>query len=175
MIQDPLAKVLFDVDFWSTRQLLAACLALSPEQYARAMPIGPGSLERTLTHMISAMFFFTDRLNRQPARPRLERDGEAHSATDLSDRFERAAEELAQAVAIAIEQHPLYDTLNWTDSDEGEIAPDDQVSYAVALAQIIDHGIHHRTEAMDMLRLLGIAVPMDWHPFDWDEALRLGK
>ena len=175
MIQDPLAKVLFDVDFWSTRQLLAACQALAPEQFERPMPIGPGSLERTLTHMVSAMFFFADRLSRRPARPRLERDGVAHSAADLTDRFERAAEELAQAVAIALEQHPLYDTLNWTDTDEGEIAPDDQATYAVVLAQIIDHSIHHRTEAMDMLRLLGVAVPMDWHPFDWDEAVRFGK
>ena len=71
-----------------------------------------------------------------------------------------------------VARHKLDDVLNWTETDEGEIAPNDQVTYAVALAQIVDHGIHHRTQAMEMLRLLGVERPMDWHPFDWDEAVR---
>jgi uncharacterized damage-inducible protein DinB len=175
MIQDLLVRTLFEVDFWSTRHLLATCRALTPEQFERPFDLGPGSLERTLTHMVSALLFFSDRLMRRPARPRLERDGQSHSAADLTERFERAAEELAQAVALALERHPLTDMLKWTDSDEDEVAPDDQANYAVVLAQIIDHGIHHRTQAMDMLRLLGVAAPMDWHPFEWDEAVRFGR
>ena len=175
MIQEPLVRVLFDYEVWATRQLLTACRALAPEQFERPLEIGPGSLERTVTHLISSMRFFADRLNRQPARPRLERDGQRHTAADLSDHFERAAEELRQAVALMLERQALTAPLHWTDSDEGEIAAVDTVTYAVALAQIIDHGIHHRTQAMDMLRLLGVGLPMDWHPFDWDEAVRLGS
>jgi uncharacterized damage-inducible protein DinB len=175
MIQDPLVRVLFEHDFWSTRQLLAACRALTPEQFERALPIGAGSLQRTLTHLVSTMYFYADRLARQPARPRLERDGEAYSAAALYERFERTAAELAQAMAIALERHALTDMLQWTDTDADPAAPDDSASYAVVVAQIVDHGIHHRTQAMDMLTLLGVQVPMDWHPFEWDEAVRLRK
>jgi uncharacterized damage-inducible protein DinB len=175
MLQEPLVRVLFDYEVWATRQLLGACQALAPEQWERPSGLGHGSLARTLTHQVSSMLFFTDRLKRQPARPRLEHDGQTYTAAELGDHFARAAEELRQAVALALERHALSDPLHWTDSDEGEIAAEDTITYAVALAQIIDHGIHHRTQAMDMLRLLGVALPMEWHPFDWDEAVRLGR
>ena len=81
---------------------------------------------------------------------------------------------MTAAVTQAVDNHGLDETLNWTDSDDGEIAPEDQITYAVALAQMVDHGIHHRTQAMEMLRLLGVAGEKPWHPFDWDEAVRLG-
>ena len=174
-IPDPLLKVLFEVDFWATRQLLAACCALPPEQFQRDLGIGPGSLERTLTHLVGTLSFFADRLARRPARPRLESDGQRHDAAELTEHFERAAVELEQAAGAAQARHALSDTLNWTDSDEGQIEAADQLSYAVAFAQIIDHGIHHRTQAMDMLELLRVAQSVDWHPFDWDEAVRFGK
>jgi uncharacterized damage-inducible protein DinB len=81
---------------------------------------------------------------------------------------------LHRAVTQALAAHALTDLLNWTDTDAGEIAPDDQVSYAVVLAQFIDHGIHHRTQAMDMLQLLERREDTNWHPFEWDQALRFG-
>ncbi len=172
-MQDVMLKVLFESDHWATRELLAVCRGLSAGQFEKPLKLGPGSLQRTLTHLVSAMFFFADRLARRPARPRLEQNGKRHDAAELSALFERAAAELTQAAAAALAEHGLEDTLNWTDSDAGEIAEEDQVSYAVALAQIIDHGTHHRTQAMDMLELLGVVHPMNWHPFDWDEAVRL--
>ncbi len=167
-----LLRALLESDFWSTRQLLAACRALPPEQFERALPIGPGSLERTLTHTISALYFFADRLGRRVPRPRLEKDGRRRSADELTTLFEQGAAQLKQAIAAALAQHSLGDALNWTDTDDGQIAPEDQVTYAVALAQMVDHGIHHRTQAMDMLSLLGVPGDLPSHPFDWDEATR---
>ncbi len=172
-MQDQILKVLFDTDRWAMRQLLAECRGLTQAQFERELVLGAESLERTVTHMVSTLFFFADRLERQPRRPRLERDGQPHSAAELSELYERGANELEAAVTSTLAQHALSDTLNWTDSDEGEIAAEDQVSYAVALAQMIDHAIHHRTQVMDMLKLLGVERPMPWHPFDWDEAVRL--
>ncbi len=168
-----LLNALFESDFWSTRQLLAVCRALPPDQFERDLGLGPGSLERTLTHTVGTLFFFADRLNRRPPRPRLEKDGQRHSAEELTALFEQGAAELMQALRADVAAHSLEDTLNWTDSDDSEIAPEDQITYAVALAQMVDHGIHHRTQAMDMLTLLGASAEMNWHPFDWDEAVRL--
>ncbi len=174
MIKDPLLRVLFATDFWSTRQLLAECRALSPEQFAQNLGVGRGSLQSTLTHGVDAMFLFADRLDRRPRRMHLSLDGQAYSAVEVTGLFERAAQELEAAVTQAVDNHGLDETLNWTDSDDGQIAPEDQITYAVALAQMVDHGIHHRTQAMEMLRLLGVAGEKPWHPFDWDEAVRLG-
>jgi uncharacterized damage-inducible protein DinB len=171
-MQDQILRVLFDTDRWAMRQLLAECQRLSQEQFERELVLGAESLERTVTHMVSTLFYFADRLERRPARPRLERAGQRHSAAELSNLYERGADELDAAVTSALARHALSHTLNWTDSDEGEIAAEDQVSYAVALAQMVDHAIHHRTQVMDMLKLLGVERPMPWHPFDWDEAVR---
>ena len=172
MIDDALLKVLFATDVWSTRQLLAECRALSPAAFAQDLGVGRQSLRDTLTHLVDAMLFYVDRLERRPRLLNLGRDGRDHDLLALTDLFERAARELEAAVATVVARHKLDDVLNWTETDEGEIAPSDQVTYAVALAQIVDHGIHHRTQAMEMLRLLGVERPMDWHPFDWDEAVR---
>jgi len=37
---------------------------------------------------------------------------------------------------------------------------------------MIDHGIQHRTQAADMLELLGKGPPTALSPFGWDEVQR---
>jgi len=172
MLTDPLLSALFQTDAWATRQLLAECRALTPEQFERPLDLGPGSLERTLSHLVGAMFFFADRLNRRAPRPRPDRDGRAHTADELLALLDQADGEFQEAVAQTLATRALTDILNWTDTDDGPIAPSDQTTYAVALAQMIDHGIHHRAQAAEMLRQLGVTKPLDWHPFEWEEAMR---
>ena len=167
---DLLTEVLLAYDAWANRQLLAVCRAVSQEQFDAELNIGPGSLSATVTHLISAMFFFADRLNRQAPRPRWNQD--VRQTPDmLAPILEQANRELQLAVANALKTHNLTDMLNWTDTDLEPVDPLDQVTYAVALAQIVDHGIHHRTQAMAMLQLLGVDET-NWHPFEWDEASR---
>jgi uncharacterized damage-inducible protein DinB len=89
--------------------------------------------------------------------------------------FDRAALEFDQALSAATRLYTLEDTLPWTDDSSVEVAAEDQLSYAVALAQMVDHGIHHRAQVCDMLRLLGYQGPTDWHPFEWEETVRLNK
>ena len=171
-MNQPLLETLFAYDRWATRTLIEACAELTPEEFERSVGIGPGSVERTLNHLVGAMFFFADRLSRCVPRPRLEKDGRTKTATELLALFDQADREFGEAVQRTIETHVLTDLLNWTDTDEGEIDPDDQIPYALAFAQMIDHGIQHRTQVADMLELLGRGLPMDISPFVWDEALR---
>jgi uncharacterized damage-inducible protein DinB len=166
----PFLDTLFAYDRWATRTILEACAELTQEEFERPLDIGPGSLERTLTHLVSAQFFFADRLNRCTSRPRLEKDGRTKTAAELLALFDQADRDLGEAVRHTIETYALTDVLNWTDTDEGPIDPEDQIQYAVALAQMIDHGIQHRTQAADMLELLGKGLPQELSPFVWDEA-----
>ena len=168
----PFLDTLFAYDRWATRAILEVCVELTQEEFERPLHIGPGSLERTLTHLVSALFFFVDRLERRVPRPRLEKDGRTKTAAELLEWFTQADREFNAAIARTIDTHALTDILNWTSTDEGEIDPEDQVPYALALAQMIDHGIQHRTQATDMLELLGKGLPQELSPFVWDEVQR---
>jgi uncharacterized damage-inducible protein DinB len=168
---DTLIQVLFAYDAWANRQLLAVCRTVSQEQFDAELNIGPGSLSATVTHLIGSMFFFADRLNREAPHPRWNQDTQQTPDT-LASILEQAIEELQTALTNALKTHDLADILNWTDTDLEEAEPLDQITYAVALAQIVDHGIHHRTQAMAMLQQLGVEATTDWHPFEWDEASR---
>jgi uncharacterized damage-inducible protein DinB len=166
-----LIEVLLAYDAWANRQLLTACHAVAQEQFDAALEIGPGSLSATVSHLIGSMFFFADRLSRRAPRPRWNQDARQTLDT-LTPMLEQAIQELQTAVADALRTHALTDILNWTDTDMEPANPLDQITYAVALVQIIDHGIHHRTQAMTMLRQLGVEAATDWHPFEWDETTR---
>jgi uncharacterized damage-inducible protein DinB len=168
----PFLETLFAYDRWATRTILEVCAELTQEEFERTLHIGPGSLERTLTHLVSAQFFFADRLERRVPRPRLEKDGHTKTAAELLEWFTQADREFNAAIARTIDTHALTDILNWTSTDEGEIDPEDQIPYALALAQMIDHGIQHRTQAADMLELLGKGLPQELSPFVWDEVQR---
>ena len=166
----PFLETLFAYDRWATRTILEVCVELTQEEFERPLHIGPGSLERTLKHWSSALFFFIDRLDRRVPRPRLEKDGRTKTATELLALFAQADREFGAAMTRTIETHALTDILNWTDTDEGPIDPEDQIPYALALAQMIDHGIQHRTQVADMLELLGKGLPMALSPFVWDDG-----
>jgi uncharacterized damage-inducible protein DinB len=170
-----LLETLFAYERWATRALLEVCAELTQEEFERPVGIGPGSIERTLNHLLGAMFFFTDRLNRCVPRPRLEEDGRTKTAVELLAWFDQADREFGEAVRRTIEPHALTDRFNWTDTDEGPIDPDDQIPYALALAQMIDHGIQHRTQVADMLEVLGRGLPMALSPFVWDHTIRASQ
>ena len=171
-MNNPLIDVLFTYDSWATRRLLEECRTLTQEQLEQPLGLGHGNLESTLTYLIGSMIFFANRLNRESPQTRPDRDGIPRTPEELLNLFDTANSELRKSIAKTVESHSLTDILNWTDDDMGNIDPSDQIPYAVALAQMIDHNIHHRTQITDMFRLLGIDKPMDWHPFEWEETTR---
>lgn len=58
--------ILLAHDTWGTRKLLELCRPLSREQFHRRFEIGLGSLHETLTHIISTMRRWSDRLENRP-------------------------------------------------------------------------------------------------------------
>ena len=174
-MDQPLPETLLAYDRWATRALIEVCAELTQEEFERPLGIGPGSVERTLNHLVGAMFFFADRLNRRVPRPRLEKDGRTKTAAELLALFDQADRDFGEAVQRTIETHAMTDLLNWTDTDEGPIDPEDQIPYALALAQMIDHGIQHRTQVADMLELLGKGLPTAPSPFVWEHTRRAAQ
>jgi len=167
----PFLTTLFDFDFWANRQLLEACLKLTPEQFARPFSMGQGSIERTASHLVSSLFFYADRLKPTRYVARFD-DDLPSSAVELLAHYTTAESEFRAAVQQVAATHDLDDTFWWTRDGQPTDDPLDSITYSVALSQMIEHGIHHRTQCMDMLGLLGLEPKMDWHPFEWDEAQR---
>lgn len=170
----PFLETLFAYDSWATRAIIEACLDLSQEEFERPVGIGPGSVERTVNHLVGALYFFTDRLTRHAPRPRLEKDGRTKTAAELLALFEQVDREFGEAVMHISKTHALTDRFNWADADAEPIDPENQIPYALALAQMIDHGIQHRTQVADMLQVLGKGLPMALSPFVWDTNASTG-
>lgn len=169
-MDNQLLETLFRYDVWATRKMLEACRPLKREQFEQASGIGSGSLERAAWHIVNSMFYFADRFSRRPFTKRMPRGGRTYTPDELLELFARAEDELRLALESALATHDLTDPLNWTDSDEGDINLADQTTYGTALAQVIDHGIHHRTQIADMLELMGTSIETDWHPFTWEQS-----
>src|SRR5512138_661630 len=171
-MNNSLIDVLFTYDGWATRCLLEECQTLTQEQLERPLGLGHGNIEQTLLHLIGSMMYFADRLNRKPPRSRPDRDHIFRTPRELLSLFDIANRDLCEAVGRTDASHSLTEMLNWTDEDTDDIDPSDQISYAIALAQMIDHSIRHRTQVTDMLNLLGIEMPTDWCPFEWEQTKR---
>lgn len=77
-------------------------LSYRRKNFERPTGIGPGSVGRTLNHLVGAMFFFADRLNRRAQRLRLERD----------ERTKTAAELLGKRLPMAISPFVWVNTVN---------------------------------------------------------------
>ena len=174
-MNNPMLETLFAYDRWANQHLLEECCLLSQEQFEKPLGIGLGNLERTAAHLVGAMFFFADRLNRVPPRPRFENDGTTRSPQQLLEIFQAAERVLHAAIGRIVESHPLTDTLNWTSDYNAEPDPKRQFPYEVVLAQMLDHSIHHRQQCIDMLGLLEVDRPTSWHPFEWYNSTRTPK
>ncbi len=135
----------------ATRALLEACRPLSTEQFHQRIDIGLGSLHDTLRHVIGAMIRWSDRISQREVRPSIEKNPQPLSVDDMmrlleqGDRELRAAAKDAEAgldQTITVQFTPEYPVMRFT--------------RATALVHVCTHGVHHRAQALNMLRRLGV-------------------
>jgi uncharacterized damage-inducible protein DinB len=140
--------ILLEHDIWATRQILRACEKLTAEQFARRFEIGPGSLQATITHMISAVRTWTDTLAQQTPRPRPDQSGIQYSAAQLAAMFDETAGEF---IAMA-KSHPL-------DQIVKRVRDGKEYSFTrgAVITHVATHGMHHRAQCLNMLRHLGVS------------------
>lgn len=168
LTDDPL-DVLVRSDAWGTRAILRIAATLSREQFHQKFPIGLGSLHDTLTHVVSVMRRWTDRLAGRTPRPMLHAvagaphvSGEAvsRSAADLLALLDEAEGDLAGVTrAIRVEGRlatPVM--LDWPGTEPGTLKTY-TFSRAAVIVHVTTHGYHHRAQCLNMLRHLGAPVP----------------
>lgn len=155
-----------DHNLYATRALLEVCRPLSTEQFRQRFDIGPGSLHDTLRHVIGAMMRWSDRIMGSEIRPSIEKNPQPRSVDELLILLEQGDRDLRTA---AMDSETKLDqkisvrfTLDY---------PVMHITRATALVHICTHGVHHRAQALNMLRRLGVkelpdldALATEWKP-----------
>lgn len=154
---DPL-DILLAQHRWATHRLLDACAALDDEAFHRSFEMGPGSLHDLLLHVLGAMQGWGDMLAGREQRPRLDEEGARMTLDEMRSRFDDLSDDL-EASARA---HPLDEEVSaerggrrWT------------FRRGAVLTHLLTHGMHHRAQALNMLRHVGAEEPPPSSVLEW--------
>jgi len=163
---DPL-DILLKHNHWATRRVLQFCEEIPAERFHEQFDIGLRSLHDTMTHVISAMLRWADRIDARPVRPSLEiPEGSTWSffgpesqgprppvprrrISELNELLDAAASEL-EAVAERCRIRGLHTTIELPFGDKKYT-----FTYGAALTHVTTHGMHHRAQCLNMLRRVG--------------------
>jgi uncharacterized damage-inducible protein DinB len=180
---DPL-EVLHAHNLWATRRVLELCRGLTKEQFHQSFPIGPGErggLHATLTHIISAMRRWADRIAEREVRPSLEKPPPGW--TIEAEPRERTVEELLELLEEAAADLRTVGEEAMRRGLEGVItmqlaSPQGPKSYrftrGASLTHALTHGHYHRSQCMNMLRQLGMKDLPDLDVCDWQWEVECG-
>ena len=134
---------------WARDRLLAAARSLAGDKLDEPMEMGPGSLRATLEHLCRAERWWLDRWQGTADPPTEPEPGVP--VAELHDGFR----------AIARERNKFLD-----DRDEAEqLVCTTETGRTMTLAlsdmmlHVCNHGFHHRAQALNMLRRLGVQSP----------------
>ncbi|MEM9251087.1 MAG: DinB family protein [Planctomycetota bacterium] len=149
-------------DAWTTRRLLELSLPLDDDALDRRFPIGPGTLRQTLAHIVDNAacwtLLMTDADTIDPWSP----DGV--SIADLIERYDRTTAELIDLARRVADESRLDDTFVDRLDD-----PPRRKSYGAGILHVATHGMHHRAQALHMLRRLGVAGVPEGDAIGWEK------
>lgn len=146
-------------------RVLDAARPLSAEQYNRSFPIGPGTLARTLTHIMICEWMYIERIAARPVPPY--RDWPIHDEDPppfavIDAEWKRQAERTRAAIA-AVSNWPAPLEYRYDGDDGSEIITTTREDI---FTQLVLHEVHHRAQAINMLRHLGVTVgDVDFNDF----------
>jgi uncharacterized damage-inducible protein DinB len=143
---DPV-QILLAHNHWATRNVLDACAKLTDAQLDREFEMGLKTLRATMTHVLGAMRGWGDLLaQRDQPRQRLEAQGPFTPVQLLE-----LLDEIGADILASIENKPLDEQLS------GERAGKTYTfTRGAVITHVTTHAMHHRAQAINMLRHLGV-------------------
>jgi uncharacterized damage-inducible protein DinB len=149
----PTLRLLFEHNDFASEALLAAAGPLSDAQLDRPFEIGPGSLRATLYHLFVAEWLWLRRWHGVSPK-RAEEAGVFPTVGALADAWRAHAADRSNWLA-SVSDADLTRDLTYTNL-RGD-------TYTSALGHqmihVATHGVHHRAQAANMLRHLGVEPP----------------
>lgn len=136
---------------WATRKLLRLCQGLPDAQLDREEPIGLGSLRATLHHVWGAEFLWLSRWKGvSPTSFPTEKDV---PIAELERRFAAVDEE--REALLRDETEDFSRVVHYKNlAGEAFSAP-----LSSLMLHVVNHGVHHRAQALHYLKLVGVTVP----------------
>lgn len=181
LTHDPIT-ILIRSDAWGTRLILDCCAKITRDQFHKKYDMGLGTLHETLTHIISVMRRWTDRLAGRTPRPMLHTvpefphlGGETKERTpaELRTLLDEAENDLLEVARQCKDTLHTTVTVEWP-GDDGKVKVHTFTRGAV-FVHLTTHGYHHRSQCLNMLRHLGVPGVSDSLPepgaVDWQGAI----
>lgn len=134
---------------WSNEQILRAAELLSDELLDRPFDMGRGTLRRTLLHLHAGEHVWVQRWQGRTETPWPDED-EAASAKAIAERFPKTYSERS-AFLDSLQNGELEREVTYRDS-KGSLF---HALLGDMVMQAIIHSIHHRSQAVNMIRRLG--------------------
>ncbi len=144
---------LFNYGDWANARLWSIAADLNDEQMDRAFEMGEGSLRKTLAHVYGAERAWYERCE-VPDAGTLPRSRDTHTLADIRDAAQRLGA-VRNGWLDAMTDGGLTREITYTRDGQSYRHPLSDV-----LLHVCNHGIHHRAQALNMLRRLGIKVQM---------------
>lgn len=141
----------------SRGKLLDRTRSLSPEQYARRFEIGLGSLARTLTHIMICEWFYIQRLEERPVPPYEQWPIQDEIPPPFSVIDEQWASQAQQTRASIAAVRDWSARIEYR-SQGGPRPTIITATRADIFTQLVLHEVHHRAQALNMLRHLGATL-----------------
>ncbi|MHC4415908.1 MAG: DinB family protein [Planctomycetota bacterium] len=149
---------------WATRVLLERCRGLTETQFTRVFEIGPGSLHDTLLHIVGAMWRWTDRISGRADRPFVEKDRRL-TPDEIINLLDTTSSELETVMKQVVDGDRL-------DENMEVVIRGQQRSFVftrgTAIVHVLTHGVHHRAQALNMLRRLGVSDLPEIDAIEWE-------
>jgi uncharacterized damage-inducible protein DinB len=153
-------------DAWTTRQILDRCRELDDAQLHQQFDIGHETVYDTLVHMIGNVRTWTDLMN-DVAIVQSNSEWEGLSVEDFITRHEAAYADFAALARRIRDEGRLNE--RWVDKLDD---PPSEKTYGGAIAHVITHNMHHRSELLHMLARLGVPDLPEGDLLGWEAATR---
>lgn len=169
MVTQSTLTLLYDYHYWITHHLLAACEALTLEQWDQPLGHSWDSVHGVAVHMLAAETIWLARW--QGAAPTTLVNAEAFpTLADLRRAWVPVEADLRRFVSECDDARLAAD-LRYTNTRGQKFA----VPLGALMLHLANHGTHHRGELVAMLALLGVPHPEDdllWYLLETQKSAR---
>ncbi len=152
--------------------ILTGARTLTDEQYRQPFPIGPGSLAAILTHTYISEWYYIERILGRDVPPYEQwpiRDENPPPFAELECRWNEQAARTRDTLAnIADWDAPVHYTVTTDDGKTWRVS----ATIADIATQLALHEMHHRAQALNVLRHLGVTFKddLDFNSMTYDRV-----
>jgi len=148
-------------DAWTTRRLMELCLPLDDAAFDREFGIGPGTLRKLWVHVVRNAEVWTGLMAGDD--PIIDGLGADAPLAELISRYDAASARLYALARRVQEAGQLDDT--FVDHLDN---PPRAKSFGAGILHLATHGMHHRAQALYMMRQLGLDNIPEGDALSWE-------